>query len=255
MAIRDQARREAIARHRLKLMLKATPGNRRSTFRRRLGTSLGYTGSSKNRADQVTNIARGRRSKLTATRMRRINEWYRRRATGQVPGVDVPDVNARDYFVLNDNERIVLPQAWHKAEVLDQEFEQDPNIWTIPPPPNIIINTVAHIRAFAFGIIDRGGGAVFGASFTIPWQDLLIKAAGDDIRELFKKFNGVIYEAFLSPPPDGGYRILAMGFTDAGAQSLAVAFDSEVDAYGYQIALESRRRPKGKIYKLRTVQL
>ena len=255
MAIRDRSRREAIARHRLKVMLRATPSNRRTTFRRRLGTSLGYSGSTKNRADQVTNIAKGRRSRLTDTRMRRINEWYRRRATGKIPGVDVPDVNARDYFVLNDNERIVLPSTWYKPAVLDQEFEQDPNIWVIAPPPNIIINTVAHIRAFAFGIIDRGGGAVFGASFTIPWQDLLIRASGDDIRDLFKKFNGVIYEAFLSPPPDGGYRILALAFTDAGARSMADAFDSEVDAYGYQIALESRRRPKGKIYKLRTVQL
>lgn len=255
MAIRDRARREAIARHRLKLMLRETPPSRRRAFRRRLGSSLGYGGSPRNRSDQVTSLARGRRGRFTPIRMRRINEWYRRRALNQVPGVNVPDVNARDYFILNDNERLVIPSAWHKDEVESGEFEQDPNIWNIQPPTNIIVNTVAHIRAFAFGAIDRGQDFIVGASFMVPWGDLLFKAVGDDIRDLFSKFNGVIYEAFLSPPPEQGYQLIALGFADSGAYALAERYDIEIDGFGYGIFLESRRRPKGQIYKLRNVTL
>jgi len=255
MAIRNKARREAIARHRLKMMIKETPPGRRRRLRSGLGKSLGFKGSAKNRADQVTNISRGRRARLTPLRMRRINEWYRRRALGQVPGVSVPDVNARDYFILNDNERIVLPTTWHKSQVTNDEFESDPNIWTIPAPVNIIINTVAHIRAFSFGVIDRGQDFFYGASFMVPWGDLLFKAVGDDIRDLFRRFNGVIYEAFMSPPPDQGYLIAALAFSDAGAFELREAYDVEIDGFSYGIFLESRRRPKGQVYKLKTVSM
>ena len=46
-----------------------------------------------------------------------------------------------------------------------------------------------------------------------------------------------------------------MAFSDPGAVALKEEFDIEIDAYGYGIFLESRRRPKGQIYKLRTVRL
>ena len=250
----DRQRRVAIARHRLKMMLKETPTRKRRTFRRRLGTSLGYKGSPKNRADQVTSLASRRRGRMTDKRIQKINAWYRRRALGQVDDVSVPDVEAREYFILNDNERFVIPKLWHLSHVSAGEFEEAPNIWTIPPPPTIIINTVAHIRAFSFGIIDAGGqNPTIGASFMIPWGSSLVNAVGDDIRDLFKKFNGVIYDAFLSPPPEQGYSILALAFSNLGAITIADEYDSEVDGQGYGIFLESRRRPKGQVYQLKEV--
>jgi len=254
MAIRNKARREAIARHRLKRMLEETPLSRRRSLRLRLARSMGYGGKPKTRSDAITAIARGRRGRWTELRMRRVNEWYRRRALGQVPGVDVPDINARDYTILYDNERMNLA-GMHISDVDADTFAADPDVWTIPPPPNLIIDTVAHIRSFAYAVIQYGGGLEVGASFMIPWGDMLRKAVGTDIRKLFARFNAVIYDAFMSPPPDGGYRILALAFNNAGAQAIAAVSDTEVDAYGYGIFLESRRRPKGQTYKLKTVSL
>lgn len=243
-------RREVIARARLNEMINATPRNKRARFRARLGNSLGFSGSSKNKRDQVANIASNRsRTKLSSKRVTRINEYYRRRALGQVSGVNVPNIKANEYFILNDSERINL--AGYHVETIDNQ--PDPNVWILPPPPELIINTVAHIRAFSFCAIEYGGRAVIGASFMIPWGDNLRSVVGTNISKLFKKFNGAIQDSFESPPPGGGYRILEIAFSDLGASIVESNWDAPVDAYGYGIFLESRKKKKGEIYKLRTV--
>ena len=243
------SKREIIARHRLNQIINATPTRKRSALRARLGSSLGYTGSVKNRRDQITNLTAGRRTKLTSKRITTINSWYRRRALGQVRNTDVPNVKYNEYFILNDSERINL--AGYHVETIENQI--DPNVWTLPPPPQLIINTIAHIRAFSFAAIEYGGQAIIGARFMIPWGDNLRTVVGTNINKLFTKFNGAIFDAFESPPPTGGYRILELAFSDLGASWVEIKYDAPVDARGYGIFLESRQKKKGEVYKLRTV--
>ena len=241
------SKRQAIARYRLREMIDATPAAKRPALRAKIATSMGYKGTNRSKSNTIGRLLKGDRQ-IKDSRIDTIYAWYGRRARGEVAGVTVPKIRASDYQVLNTMERMSITQ-YALPYITDEQFQQNKNIWISEPPP-IIIDTVAHIRAFAFAAIERGGTLLYGASFTIPWGEMYIRAIGKDIRILFKKFNGAVNEAFGMRPPGEGYRIIALAFTESGAQDLAEMFDIEVDSYDYGIFLESRRAKRGEPYRL-----
>ena len=241
------SRREAIARHRLREIIEATPANKRSKVRAQIAKSMGFKGTARSRSNAVGRILGGTR-KLTDKRIKTIYSWYGRRARGEVAGVSVPNVKASEYQILGTMERMNITK-YAVPYITDEQFQRNSTIWVSDPPP-IIIDTVAHIRAFAFAAIERGGTFIQGASFTIPWGEMYIRAIGRDIRILFKKFNGAVNEAFTMNPPGGGYRIIALAFNESGARELEEMFDIAIDSYGYGVFLESRRAKRGEPYRL-----
>ena len=245
-------RREAIARHRLREMIDATPAAKRPTMRAKIAASMGFKGTKRSRSDAVGKLLRGERA-MTGARVTRIYDWFGRRARGEVRGVEVRKIAAKDYQVLGTMERMVLT-PYAVSHIDADEFMQRRTIWTMPAPP-IVIDTVAHIRSFAFAIIERAGYFYIGGSFTIPWGEMSVRAIGRDIVALFRKFNGAIYEAFTMRPPGEGYRIVALAFTEEGAAILAEEYDVAVDSYGYGVFLESRRVKRGEPYRLKEVSL
>ena len=246
------SRREAIARYRLRQIVDATPRAKRPALRAKLAKSMGFKGTARSRSNTISRILKGDR-KMTSRRVDVIYSWYGRRARGEVAGVTIPKINASDYKVLGTMERMNITQ-YAVDYVTEEQFESARTIWNTPTPPPIVIDTVAHIRAFTFAAIERGGTFIQGASFTIPWGDMFIRAIGRDIQVLFKKFNGAIDEAFSMRPPGGGYRIIGIAFNEAGARSLAEMFDIEIDSYDYGVFLESRRTKRGVPYRLVEVE-
>ena len=242
------SRREAIARYRLRQIIEATPKSKRPALRAKIAKSMGFKGTARSRSNTISRILKGDR-KMTSKRVDTIYSWYGRRARGEVAGVNIEKIDARDYKVLGTMERMNITQ-YAVDYITDEDFLDRRTIWTTPTPPPIVIDTVAHIRAFSFAAIERGGTFIQGASFTIPWGDMFIRAIGRDIQILFKKFNGAVNEAFSMRPPGGGYRIIALAFNESGARTLAEMYDIEIDSYDYGVYLESRRTKRGEPYRL-----
>lgn len=245
------SRREAIARYRLREIIEATPKSKRPALRAKIAKSMGFKGTARSRSNSISRVLQGTR-KMTNKRVNVIYAWYGRRARGEVAGVSVPNIRASDYQVLGTMERMNITQ-YAVPYITEEQFQQNRTIWVSDPPP-IIIDTVAHIRAFVFAAIERGGTFIQGASFTVPWGEMYIRAIGRDIRILFKKFNGAVNEAFTMSPPGGGYRIIALAFNEQGARYLEDMFDIPIDSYDYGVFLESRRAKRGEPYRLVEVE-
>ena len=238
-----------VARSRLRTMIEATPANRRRSFRLRIARSMGFTGTDKNLVNQVRRVETGK-ARMTPIRRQRIAEYYRRRANGEVDGVDVPDIRFNDYIVIGRMEYTKLTQ-YAVDTITPEQLNEIKSIWT-SNFDNIIVDDVSQIRAFIYAVIERGSGFLDG-SFQIPWSEMGIDASGTNVGLMARKFNKVVQAAFSDVPPNGGYRIVAIAFNARGARSVAEAYGTEVDAFNYDIVLESKRKVKGQDYNMRLV--
>ena len=239
-----------VARSRLRTMIDATPANRRRAFRLRIAKSMGFKGKDKNLVNQVRRIETGK-ARMTPKRRQRIAEYYRRRANGEVAGVTVPDIKFNEYLVVGRMEYTKLTQ-FAVDSITAEELDRLKSIW-IANFDYIIVEDVSQIRAFIYAVIERGSGFLDG-SFQIPWSDMGINASGMNVRVMASKFNKVVKAAFRDVPPTGGYRIVAIAFNATGAREIADAYGTEVDAFNYDIVLESKRKVKGKEYNMRLVE-
>ena len=120
------SRREAIARHRLREIIEATPRNKRAAVRAKLGKSMGFKGTPTSRSNAVGRILGGTR-KLTDKRIKTIYSWYGRRARGEVSGVSVPNIKASEYQVLGTMERMNITQ-YAVPYITDEQFQRNSTI-------------------------------------------------------------------------------------------------------------------------------